>query len=161
MIRRLFIFATCASLPVVAAPSKFDAAIATNQLGIDLFRLLAKATPEGNLVISPYSIDSALALAYSGADGATRTEMAKALNFPGDDASLQASFGALRTSLDDIARDSAAQSAKDREFGGGESIEWHQANRLFGPRGPRTPYKSEDSGVAVWTRPEEKLFEMI
>src|ERR1035437_1406938 len=120
MIRRLFIFAGCAALSAMAADAKFDAAIATNQLGLDLYRQLAKDHPKGNLVISPYSIDSAIALAYSGADGATRTEMAGVLHFPEDDASLQASFRNLRFALDQPVRG---------------SVELHQANRLFGQQG--------------------------
>lgn len=120
MIRRLFIFAGCAALSAMAADAKFDAAVATNQLGLDLYRQLAKDHPKGNLVISPYSIDSAIALAYSGADGATRTEMAGGLHFPEDDASLQASFRNLRFALDQPVRG---------------SVELHQANRLFGQQG--------------------------
>lgn len=136
MIRRLFIFAGCAALSAMAADAKFDAAVATNQLGLDLYRQLARKNPSGNLVISPYSIESALALAYSGADGATRTEMANALHFPEDDASLQTSFGALRVALDEIARASTAELAENRRFGGnGDTIECQQANGLFGQEG--------------------------
>src|SRR3954452_25620642 len=42
------------------------AAKATNQLGVDLHRQLA--TGDENLCISPYSIDSALAMTFAGAD---------------------------------------------------------------------------------------------
>ena len=69
------------------------AAKATNQLGIDLYRQLA--TGDENLCISPYSIDSALAMTFAGADGETRTEMARVLHFP-NDTGVPASFSALQ-----------------------------------------------------------------
>ena len=50
----------------------FDLGAATNQGGLDLYRQLAAEGPAGNLAISPYSIESALAQAYAGADGNTR-----------------------------------------------------------------------------------------
>ena len=56
------------------------AAKATNELGVDLHRQLA--TGDENLCISPYSIDSALAMTFAGADGETRSEMARVLHFP-------------------------------------------------------------------------------
>src|SRR5215475_10949470 len=51
------------------------AAKATNELGIDLHRQLA--TADENLCISPYSVDSALAMTFAGADGETHSEMAR------------------------------------------------------------------------------------
>lgn len=50
---------------------------AYNQSGLDLFRIFA-ASP-GNIVFSPYSIGSAMAMVASGARGETRTDMLKAL----------------------------------------------------------------------------------
>jgi len=52
---------------------------AANQLGFDLFAELAKNKPEENLFISPYSIHSALCMAYSGAKGNTASAMAAAI----------------------------------------------------------------------------------
>jgi serine protease inhibitor len=63
----LVVLATLLPLSVPAAD--FDAAAATNQAGLDVFRLLAADRPGENLVLSPYSIESALALAYAGAEG--------------------------------------------------------------------------------------------
>lgn len=105
-----------------AETSRFDVAASTNAIGLDLFRHLSAAQPKGNLVISPYSIESALALAYVGAAGATRTEMARVLRLPDDDARVAAGFAGLRMALDGVAASSRA-------------IEWRVANRLFGQNG--------------------------
>src|SRR5262245_22769381 len=72
-----------------AAPAAADpAATAVNALGIDLLKKVSK--PDAN-VLSPYSIQSALAMAYAGADGVTREEMAKVLHYPQDEAALHRS----------------------------------------------------------------------
>jgi serpin B len=133
MIRRLLVLACGAALPALATNAAFDAASATNRLGLDLYRQLSATSPTGNLVLSPYSINSALALAYAGADGATRSEMGAALHFPADDAALQAAFRALHTSLDELVHAYAA--TQEKHGADGEPIEWNQANRLFGQEG--------------------------
>jgi serpin B len=114
----------------------FDVATATNQVALDLYRQLASERPAGNLALSPYSIESALALAYAGADGETRAEMARVLYFPQDDQSLQVAFASLRGSLDRIASESVQDEKRQEQRGGhGDVIEWHAANRLFGQQG--------------------------
>ncbi len=117
------------------AAAEFDAAVATNQVGLDLFRQLAARQPDKNLVLSPYSIESALALVYAGADGTTRAEMGRALHFPNDDASVHPTFAALRTALEQTALQ-AQTFAEQRHRQGGkvDRLEWHVANRLFGQR---------------------------
>ena len=81
----------------------FDsAASATNQLAVDLHRRLA--TADTNLCLSPYSIQSALAMTFAGADGDTRTEMARVLHFPNDGDAIHASFAGLQRSLEEMAK---------------------------------------------------------
>ena len=111
----------------------FDAAQATNAVGLDLYRELLKTNPGGNLIISPYSIESALALAYAGAEGGTREEMARVLRLPADNTPLQSSFAGLRRALEKTAEDSKA-TADTRTRAGVRTapIEWSAANRLFG-----------------------------
>src|SRR5262249_37130674 len=78
----------------------FDlAAKATNELAVDLHRQLAKG--DENLCVSPYSIESALAMTFAGADGETRTEMARVLHLS-NDAAVPGSFNALQHSLADM-----------------------------------------------------------
>ena len=80
------------------------AAKATNELGVDLHRQLA--TGDENLCISPYSIDSALAMTFAGADGETRSEMARVLHFP-NGGDVPASFSALQQSLEQMSAKTA------------------------------------------------------
>jgi len=131
--------ATIAVVLLLAArlgAADFDASTAANQVGLDLYRQLAAVAPARNLALSPYSIESALALAYAGADGQTRTEMARVLYFPEDDQSIETAFGALRGSLNLIASKSGQQEKEREKWGGrGDAIEWHEASRLFGQQG--------------------------
>ena len=116
-------------------PADFDAARSTNAVGLELFRELAKSRGPENLVISPYSIESALALAYAGADGGTRTEMARVLHLTDDNGALQVAFAALRRGMEAAAEASkpiaAARTAAGQRT---DAIEWNAANRLFGQR---------------------------
>src|SRR5262245_62425500 len=100
--RRLLILQVFGALLVTMAEgaTNFElAAKATNDLGVDLYRQLT--TGDANLCISPYSIDSALAMTFVGADGETRSEMARALHFP-NDGNVPASFFALHQSLEQM-----------------------------------------------------------
>lgn len=51
-----------------------------NIFGLDLYQVLT-AKEDGNIFISPYSISSALAMTYAGANGNTKKQMAEALYF--------------------------------------------------------------------------------
>src|SRR5213595_2499093 len=109
------------------------AATATNQLAVDLHRQLAKG--HENVCVSPYSIESALAMTFAGADGETRTEMARVLHFPTDD-DVPASFSTLQRSLEDMRVKTAELAKESKRFGGpGEPITLNIANRLFAQKG--------------------------
>ena len=102
---------------------------ATNELGVDLHRQLA--TDAGNLCISPYSINSALAMTFLGADGGTRSEMARVLHFP-NGGDVPASFSALQHSLEQMSAKTADLVKESKKFGGpSEPITLNIANRLF------------------------------
>ena len=120
--------------PVLAAEPTSTAAKAINALGIDLLR--KAEPPDANALLSRYSIQSALAMAYAGADGVTREEMRKVLHFPKDDAEVHRSFAALRTALDEIVQGSATNVVQMKQWGlTNDPIILNVANRLFGQSG--------------------------
>jgi serpin B len=107
-----------------AEESTFVAANAINSFGLDLLHA-AKST--NNFLISPYSIQSALAMTYAGADGVTHDEMAKALHFPAEETELHQSFKELRT----IFNEAQARSLKSPFK---SPLTLTTANRLFGQK---------------------------
>ena len=72
--------------------SEIDRSIvqSNNQFAIDLYQELRK-TP-GNLVFSPYSISTALAMAYAGARSTTAAQIAEVMHFPPDQAQIHSSY---------------------------------------------------------------------
>jgi serpin B len=99
------------------------AARAINALGLDL---LARGTEAAaNTVLSPYSIQSALAMAFAGSAGKTRAEMERVLHYSGGEAELHSSFAALRQAIERGGRGAAADNLSALTV----------ANRLFGQMG--------------------------
>ncbi len=122
---------------MVHAATTFDlAAKVTNELGADLYRHLAAGdSRSGGICISPYSIDSALAMTFAGADGETRSEMARVLHFP-NSGDVPASFSALQHSLEQMSAKTAELAKDSKKFGGpSEPITLNIANRLFAQKG--------------------------
>ena len=115
--------------------TNFDlAAQATNELAVDLHRQLA--TGNENLCVSPYSIESALAMTFAGADGETRTEMARVLHFPSDASAVPTSLASLQHSLEEMSVKTAELVKEAKRFGGpSEPITLTIANRLFAQKG--------------------------
>src|SRR5213594_202043 len=132
------------------------AAKATNELAVDLHRRLA--TGDENLCISPYSIESALAMTFAGADGETRTEMARVLHFPSDASAVPASFGALQRSLEEMTAKTAQLVKESKKFGGpSEPITLNIANRLFAQKG----YDFRESFLALVKQDFDAAFELM
>src|SRR5262245_3973341 len=123
------IFQSSPRAPVAADP----APAAINALGIDLLK--SASTPDANALLSPYSIQSALAMAYAGADDVTHEEMAKVLHYPKDEAALHQSFAALRRALEEMMRRSAESSERMRPHRAVDPLALITANRLFGQSG--------------------------
>lgn len=110
------------------------AATAINQLGLDLLPKAGRS--DANLLLSPFSIQSALAMTYAGAADQTREEMRRVLHYAPDESALHESFNDLRRALDEITRASAKRAAASRPGGGpGDPISLTIANRLFGEEG--------------------------
>src|SRR5882724_8067738 len=133
-----------------------QAATTTNQVGVDLYRQIA--TGDANLCLSPYSIQSALAMTFAGADGKTRSEMAHVLHFPNDSDTIHASFAALQQSLEEMAK-KTARIAQDANKAGGpsEPITLTIANRLFAQSG----YDFRDSFRALVKQYYQAFFEPV
>jgi serpin B len=103
-------------------------ATAINDLGLDLLTRTGK--PDENALLSPYSIQCALAMAYAGADGVTKAEMAKALHYDSDEGELHLSFAALQKSVNEMTKERRMQ-----QYARYDLITLAVANRLFGQQG--------------------------
>ena len=77
----------------VTGTEESAAAKGTNAFAIDLYGKIRK--PEGNLIFSPYSVSTALAMAYVGARGRTESQMAKTLHFSGERGKVNQGFHGL------------------------------------------------------------------
>jgi len=75
-----------------------DLADGNTAFALDLYHQLASR--EGNLFYSPYSISSALAMTYAGAEGTTAEQMAEVFHFTGD---VHSEFNALAQHLEGLA----------------------------------------------------------
>jgi serpin B len=106
--------------PLATAWAADPATVATNAGGLQIFEAIRAP---GNLCISPFSIQSALAMTYAGAAGSTREQMASALGFPDDATGLAKDFQSLNQALEESAK-----------RGGGDTS-LNIANRLFGAKG--------------------------
>jgi serpin B len=125
-------FATVAR--TLSAQPVSPATKAINQLGLDLLR--STGNTGANNLLSPYSIQSALAMTYAGAAGETRAEMARVLYYPDNEQALHGAFAALRDGLEQAQQVSVEIAARSKQPGGpSEPIALMTANRLFGQKG--------------------------
>ncbi|MCI0702977.1 MAG: serpin family protein [Planctomycetia bacterium] len=113
--------------PPPSAPAEDLKALAegNNAFAIDLYKKLAE-TEQGNIVISPYSIRTALGMTYAGARGQTAEEMKKVLHFTLPDEKLHSAFGATAHQL---------TGGKDKPY------KLNVANALWGQKG--FPFRPE------------------
>jgi serpin B len=123
-----------------------------NQFGLDLHRRLA--ADGGNVVFSPWSIQSALAMTYAGADGTTKEQMAATLHFPMDDAPLHSGIAGIAADLAKLAAVSRELVKRSEEYGGPKTaLEIQNANRLFGQQ----RYAFEKSFLEITAKTSEHL----
>lgn len=90
-----------------------------NQFAYDLYGALDQ-TNTGNMVYSPYSISTALAMTYAGAAGQTATEMAQTMHFTLPESQLAPAMGQL---------------IGETNTSGGTSYQLSVANHLWGQTG--------------------------
>lgn len=96
-----------------------------------LYRQLRPA--ERNLVFSPYSISTALAMTYAGARGETEQQMARTLHFSLPQAQLHPAFNALDLSLSATAKDAKGQPLSDFQLTIANAL-WGQQGYQFQPQ---------------------------
>lgn len=129
------LLSTIVSLAALSTAQADSSAVATgiNSFGLDLHRRLAAGG--GNLVTSPWSISSALAMTYGGAAGRTKTEMQGVLHLPANDAEVHGGFAGLAGDLTTLAQASQGGVESAKKFGGPATpLVIQTANRLFGDR---------------------------
>jgi len=66
---------------------------------VEIFSVLAEDSPDGNLFISPYSISTALAMTWAGAEGRTAEQMAEVLRFSMSEESAHRQFEDIQGKL--------------------------------------------------------------
>jgi serpin B len=93
------------ALPYASTPEKDAVVESINAFAIDLYGKLAEGNEE-NFFFSPFSISTALAMTYAGAQGTTETQMASTLHFSLPQTTLHPAFGALLADMEAVgARD--------------------------------------------------------
>jgi len=93
--RKIFLFLCLSGLLMTIGFSTVEDS--SNFLAIDLYKVLSNKS--GNIFFSPFSISSALAMTYMGADGNTAAQMRKVLYFDLEEEALHDGFSKLMDSL--------------------------------------------------------------
>ena len=93
------------------------------EFALDLYHRLESG--EGNLFYSPYSISSALAMTYAGAEGQTADEMAAVFHFLLEEDRLHPTFNALDQYLEGLAEQEIPEDM-------GEAFQLNIANAIWG-----------------------------
>jgi serpin B len=82
-------------VPVIT-PSTSDAGMkvveANNRFALDLYTVMAAENPGDNIFFSPWSISSALAVTYEGAEGTTEDEIRSVFHFPADESTMRTGY---------------------------------------------------------------------
>ena len=101
-------------LPASASQSDLHTASFSTQLfGAELYQILVDQAGDGNVVFSPASLVTALAMTYAGAEGTTAQEMAATLHFDLSDEALHAAFNSLDLALESRTFESQSPTGED------------------------------------------------
>ena len=110
----------------VSAGNDLDQLAAGNRaFALDLYQRLEAR--EGNLFYSPFSISSALAMTYAGAEGKTAEEMAEVFHFLMEEDRLHPAFNALDQYLESLADQEIPEDM-------GEAFQLNIANAIWGQK---------------------------
>lgn len=134
--------------PAPSLESAREAAAATNAFGLDLYAHLRGRA--GNLLLSPYSIATALAMAREGAAGETRAQMSAALH-------LGADGGGGHRDLALLLAPGTVRSHAGRTVKEVDAFELSTANRLWVERDLRVEQPFIDRLAAVFGAPLERV----
>ncbi|MCR6654188.1 MAG: serpin family protein [Cellvibrionaceae bacterium] len=85
--------------PIVSDEDFGELVDGNNRFAIKMFQRMLEKNSDSS-VFSPYSVTTALAMTYAGADGKTKAEIADALEFTLDDEALHRGFNKLAAELD-------------------------------------------------------------
>jgi len=113
--------------PAVSDEARLTLATDNQSFAWALYGELAKEG--GNLFLSPYSISSALAMTYAGAEGQTEADMAATLRFTLPEGQLHPAFNRLDLDLESRAKESSPA------LPDGTPFQLSVANALWGQRG--------------------------
>ena len=96
---------------------------ADNAFGLELFQKIREESDEENLMISPLSVSVALAMAYNGADGETKTEMEEVMKLNGlTTEEINASYKMLMNALQSLDEDVVFEIANAIFYADGFSV---------------------------------------
>lgn len=100
----LLLIAIASGAPAaLAGQVGYEIAGSNNAFAFDLYKQIAAG--QGNLFLSPYSISSALAMAYAGARGNTEAQMAKVMRYELPQEVLHRAFGQINEVLNKPSKD--------------------------------------------------------
>jgi len=114
-----------------ASPEEVSQLVSGNtQFAFELYRWLIQSND--NLIISPYSISTALAMTYAGASGQTKTDMANVLHFTLPDDKLHAAFNKIDLTLNALGNKPAGEEGQPLKLSVANSL-WVQKDIPLNP----------------------------
>jgi serpin B len=136
-VRRILLCALFTSTSILRATPE-EAATAVNHLGLDILK--TQNNPGENTLVSPYSIQMAMAMTFLGAAGETAAEMAKGLHYPENPSNIHENLSQLEQEIKaSVTRSEkhAAEKAtawKNKKDFEKQPLQILIANRLFGQK---------------------------
>ena len=116
-----------------------DLVAGNTDFAFDLYQVLPKSDAD-NLLVSPYSISQAFAMAYAGAEGDTETEMATVMGFTLPEDAFHPAFADLNTNLTEREYDAFLTENSDSS-----TFQINIANAVWGQQG--YPFAAEYIGL--------------